>query len=37
MDYLKQFDNADSTVQPVVRLRIAKLHLVRDELEIRPP
>ena len=29
--YLLQFDNADSTVQPTVRIQIAKLHMVRDE------
>ena len=33
IDYLKQFDNADSTVQPVVRLRIAKLNMSKGDFE----
>lgn len=33
IDYLAQFDNADSSVQPVVRLRVAKLHMARGEFD----
>ena len=31
IDFLHQYDNADSTVQPTIRLRIAKLHMMCDE------
>ncbi|MEA2709860.1 MAG: hypothetical protein QOF78_2461, partial [Phycisphaerales bacterium] len=30
-EYLLQFDNADSNVQPQVRMQVAKLHMVRDD------
>ena len=33
IEFLKQYDNADSTVQPVVRLRIGKLHLARGDFD----
>lgn len=29
--YLAQFDTPDSTVQPIVRLRVAKLHMLRGD------
>lgn len=31
IEYLEQFDNPDSQVQPTVRLRLAKLHLVEAD------
>jgi lipopolysaccharide biosynthesis regulator YciM len=31
IEYLTQFDNAESTLQPVVRLYIGKLHMMRSE------
>ncbi len=33
IDFLHQYDTADSTVQPAVRLRIAKLHMMREEFD----
>ncbi len=33
IDYLKQFDNAESRVQPVVRNQMAKLHMLRQEFD----
>ena len=33
IDYLKQLDNSESTVQPTVRNRIAKLHMARGEFD----
>ncbi len=33
IDYLKQFDDPDSTVQPLVRNRIAKLNLVKGNFD----
>jgi len=34
INYLKQFDNADSQVQPVVRARLGKLNLAKDEYNV---
>jgi tetratricopeptide (TPR) repeat protein len=33
IDYLTKFDNADSQVQPIVRNRLAKLHLLRRDFD----
>ncbi|HEX8522358.1 MAG TPA: hypothetical protein VF669_08890 [Tepidisphaeraceae bacterium] len=34
INYLKQFDTPDSTVQPLVRIQLGKLHMIRGEFDV---